>query len=323
LEALYNNTTGSYNTAVGINALTGTSSATSNVTGHHNTAIGNRAGVASSNLSNTTAIGDSAIVSASNTIQLGSVSVTNVNTSGTITSPRIAAGTLSPTSSAVLEASSTTQGFLPPRMTKAQRDAIASPVSGLMIWCTDNLGGEIEVYNGSIWLNMSGFTNSTLSIGNYYQGGKIAYILVSGDPGYDETTQHGLIAATTDQSTGIRWHNGSNTTTGATATTIGTGLSNTNTIIGFQGAVSRSYAAGLARAFTGGGYNDWYLPSKDELNKLYLNRVAIGGFTSNSYWSSTESSISNGDASSQVFLNGNQSNSVKFGTNYVRAIRAF
>ena len=38
-----------------------------------------------------------------------------------------------------------------------------------------------------------------------------------------------------------------------------------------------------------GGYSDWYVPSKDELNKLYVNQAAIGGFTSDRYWSSSES----------------------------------
>jgi hypothetical protein len=208
-------------------------------------------------------------------------------------------------------------------MTKAQRDAMVSPLAGLMIWCSDNFGGEIEVYNGINWVNMNGrISNSTLSIGDYYQGGKIAYILVLGDPGYDANTQHGLIAATLDQSTSIRWFNGYPiTATSATGTAIGTGLSNTNTIITSQGATSTSYAAGLARAYTGGGYTDWYLPSKDELNKLYLNKTAIGGFADLNYWSSTETSSSN--ASYQYFPNGGQANNNKATQYYVRAIRSF
>lgn len=84
------------------------------------------------------------------------------------------------------------------------------------------------------------------------------------------------------------------TTLNATATAIGTGLANTITIITNQGETATSYAAGLARAHTGGGYMDWYLPSKDELNLLYQNREAVGGFATTgypTYWSSTQKGI--------------------------------
>ena len=158
-----------------------------------------------------------------------------------------------------------------------------------------------------------------------YQGWKIAYILVDGDPGYDSTTPHGLIAATSDQTTSaaILWNNGSFTSTGATGTNIGMGLSNTNTIITSQGPTSTDYAAGLARAYTGGGFTDWYLPSINELGKLYLNRVLIGGFASGNtnYWSSTEES---GFFSYYFdFSNGNPSYNTKNDFYRVRAVRSF
>jgi hypothetical protein len=248
-------------------------------------------------------------------------------TTGAITnSGKVIVGASSAASaSAVLEASSTTQGFLPPRMNYYQKTQITSPVAGLTIWCSNcGVSGEMQVFNGGAWTNMSGGTATgtiSLSIGDSYQGGKVAYILISADPGYDANTPHGLIAATSDQSSGIRWYNGSYTTTGATGTAIGTGLANTNTIISSQGATSTSYAAGLARAHTGGGYTDWYLPSKDELNKLYLNRIAIGGFANNYYWSSTE--FDNLNARNQNFVNGNQNDYYKANTYYVRAVRAF
>ena len=65
--------------------------------------------------------------------------------------------------SAALEVESNSKGFLPPRMTNAQRNAIVSPVPGLMVWCT-NCGktGELQVFNGSIWVNY--VANTTESV---------------------------------------------------------------------------------------------------------------------------------------------------------------
>jgi hypothetical protein len=58
--------------------------------------------------------------------------------------------------SAVLDLKSSTKGFLPPRMTIADRDAIASPASGLLIWCTDcGTTGAINIYNGTMWTNIT------------------------------------------------------------------------------------------------------------------------------------------------------------------------
>ena len=259
-------------------------------------------------------------------------------TTGAITnSGKLIVGASSAASaSAVLEASSTTQGFLPPRMTYYQRTQIASPIAGLTIWCS-NCGdyGEMQVFNGNSWTNMIGRAASIyLRVGDVYQGGKVAYILVNGDPGYDATTQHGLIAATSDQGRLIFWDRltGSfpsyqGTNRGATGTTIGTGFSNTSNIIASQGIIATNYAAGVARAYTGGGYTDWYLPSKDELNKLYLNRVAIGGFISNSnglYWSSSEiQSYPYHSAWLQDFSNGGPLSIFKNFDVNVRAIRSF
>jgi hypothetical protein len=159
-------------------------------------------------------------------------------------------------------------------------------------------------------------------IGKDTLGGKIAYILQSGDPGYITGETHGLIAAATDQSTGIKWWNGTNVTTNATGTAIGTGSANTTTIIGIQGnATGTNYAANLCRNYQGGGYTDWYLPSKDELNKLYINRNYIGGFVNNYYWSSTEDNVSL--AWGQDFGNGSRYNGYKSGKCNVRAVRAF
>src|SRR5690606_37648456 len=60
-------------------------------------------------------------------------------------------GTTSPDASSLLSINSTAKGFLPPRMTTTQRDAIASPATGLQIYNTTTL--QNENYNGSTWVN--------------------------------------------------------------------------------------------------------------------------------------------------------------------------
>ena len=117
------------------------------------------------------------------------------------------------------------------------------------------------------------------------------------------------------------WYKGTYVTTGATGNALGTGSSNTTKIITVQGATSTTYAAGLAKAYNAGTYNDWYLPSINELNKLYLNRAVIGGFIQSNYWTSTESTSQ--FAWYQSFPDGYQGTGAKLNTFKVRAVRTF
>ena len=158
-------------------------------------------------------------------------------------------------------------------------------------------------------VNATGAT--ALTIGQSYQGGIIFWL--------DATGQHGLIAATADQSTGIQWYNGTYTTTNAVSDGIGAGMYNTERIIANQS--TGSYAAQLCANYQGGGYGDWYLPSKYELNLLYAQRFAVGGFASAYYWSSTEDNTTN--AWGQGFDDGTRATTNKDYTYYVRAVRAF
>ena len=84
-----------------------------------------------------------------------------VITSYTGIAQNVGIGTNSPNASAVLDASSTTQGFLPPRMTYAQRNAIVSPAAGLIVYCTDCGGGvgELNYFNGTNWVSTSSIIN--------------------------------------------------------------------------------------------------------------------------------------------------------------------
>lgn len=65
-------------------------------------------------------------------------------------SGNVGIGTTSPSASAILQADSTTKGFLPPRMTNAQRTAISSPAVGLIVYCTDMVEG-LYVYKSTGW----------------------------------------------------------------------------------------------------------------------------------------------------------------------------
>ena len=76
-------------------------------------------------------------------------------------SQNLGIGTSTPNSSAKVEISSTNKGFLPPRMSFAQRNAIPNPATGLVIWCSDC--GEMQVYDGYLWKNMSGYAASGIS----------------------------------------------------------------------------------------------------------------------------------------------------------------
>lgn len=244
-------------------------------------------------------------------------------------STSVGIGVNTPNASAKLEINSTTQGFLPPRMNNTAIDAISSPARGLIVFCTDcGNNGELQVYNGQAWTNMLG-GNRSPAIGSSYGGGVLAYLLQPGDQGYDPNVLHGLIAATTDQSTGITWnkYSGQSVQTNASGWDIGTGLSNTTAIIAAQVTPTTSYAAGVASEYISGNFTGWYLPSKAELNKLYLNKTLIGGFDSSAnYWSSSEhASIVNhwDSAHFQDFSNGSQGTTYRETICRVRAIRSF
>ena len=172
---------------------------------------------------------------------------------------------------------------------------------------------------------------AAVAVGDSYGGGKVAYILQPGESNgvynYDANVQHGLIAATADQSDGIEWITGGNTQTtlnGNTLTALGKGQANTNAMkaqTGYTGGAAKvcdDYSVTVDSVT----YDDWFLPSKDELNKLHLEKDAIGGFPDTTYWSSSEGNATN--AWIQYFYNGNQYNYPKYYTYYrVRAVRAF
>lgn len=169
-----------------------------------------------------------------------------------------------------------------------------------------------------------------IDIGENYGGGIIFYL--------DETGEHGLVAAPEDQGS-YAWGCTLSPISGADGISVGTGYQNTIDIV--NGCSETYGAAYICANLELNGYSDWFLPSKDELNLMYVNLKlkGIGAFKSKikilwweseaEYWSSSESSMNNGievlpTAWYQNFFTGYKED-VKSRNNgcYVRAVRSF
>ena len=163
----------------------------------------------------------------------------------------------------------------------------------------------------------SGNNNTALAIGDTHQGGIIFYL--DGNGG-------GLIAAPSEQGQ-VEWGCEGTEISGADGTAIGTGAQNTIDIL--NGCTTPNTAADICANLTLGGYNDWFLPSKDELNQWILFYVdddwKYSGNVSeqaDGHWSSTENG--SGSAWMQDYLYFQQyDDENKSFIYYVRAIRAF
>ncbi len=228
----------------------------------------------------------------------------------------IGIGTLTPNSSAVLETKSTTQGFLPPRMTTTERNLIATPAEGLMIYNTSTK--RINFFDGTDWIVLG-----SPVIGSEFKGGILVYTLVPGDIGYSPTVPHGLIAAQNDL-TMAEWGCYGSNLPGTGNVALGAGNNNTSYIM--IGCATAGIAARQCGDLVLNGYSDWFLPSKNELNLLYLNRNSIGNFTGDYYWSSTQDAdgaFPTQLALCQNFSNGFQAGDNKYTPHRVRAVRYF
>lgn len=177
-------------------------------------------------------------------------------------------------------------------------------------------GNGMMTYNESC-ASITTTTTTTIpeyTIGQQALGGVIAYINGGGSTGTS-----GLVALGFNLPFFAEWGCQGTLITGADGTAIGTG--NQNTIDILAECSTPNIAARVCGDLIEGGYNDWYLPSKDELNALYTNRVAIGGFENSIYWSSTE--LDNNNAWYQNFTFGTQDPTNKGNELYVRAVRSF
>ena len=125
---------------------------------------------------------------------------------------------------------------------------------------------------------------------------------------------------------------GSGTTVGGTGTAVGTGKLNTEKIVSRFGNAEPygnkiDYAAKLCFDLVvtkdGVAYDDWFLPSKDELNQMHQNlyKNKLGGFSDDYYWSSSE--VNTSFAWEEYFYNGGQYNYYRSNNYRVRPVRAF
>jgi hypothetical protein len=153
-----------------------------------------------------------------------------------------------------------------------------------------------------------------------YNGGGGAIIVITEPFRYFEVAPVGVEVSRT-WATDIN-SNRSTVVSGADGTAIGTGAQNTIDIVAQSGNVAATSAAVYCSELTYGGYSDWFLPSKDELNQMYVNKTTTISGSSFTYWSSSENDANN--AWSQNFFNGPQSSSLKSSTTpYVRPVRSF
>jgi len=155
------------------------------------------------------------------------------------------------------------------------------------------------------------FITAPIAIGDNVLGGVVFYVDGSGD--------HGLVSAADDQSSAASYGCAGTGISGADGTAVGTGEQNTLDIL--AGCSTAGIAAKICNDLVLNGYEDWFLPSKDELNLMYQYRTTIGGFVSQMYWSSSENS--DDWAWGQLFDTDDQSIGSKSNEYNIRAIRAF
>jgi hypothetical protein len=154
-------------------------------------------------------------------------------------------------------------------------------------------------------------------------GGKIFYVSEKGFVSNGKTC-HYLEAAPRDVGNLVWSYN--EIKTGATKTGIGAGAENTATV---RTADSNAAAARACNMYSNDGKEDWFLPSKDELNEMYWNKAAIGGFDKAWYWSSSEGESMSvwahdfGNGEQHLGNDNHRDSNNKRHSERVRAIRAF
>ena len=154
----------------------------------------------------------------------------------------------------------------------------------------------------------------SLAIGTGYGGGVIAYIYQSGDPGYSSTEITMLIAAINDFPETLTWYlaglrswNSGCISCNPDNLLLGAGQTNTENIafnLSTRGQYPpNDYIFGAISSFRDGDFEDWFVPSRDELIKVQLQKDAINGFSASNYWTSNDD-MSNSRGTTVNFADG-------------------
>lgn len=134
-----------------------------------------------------------------------------------------------------------------------------------------------------------GVTAQKVKVGDAYLGGVVAYLIQPGEPGYEKKHPHGLLAAKADAGKLVKWQE----------------------------------AINLAKEFRDGGFDDWRIPVKEDLLKLFNNKDLIGGFQVGNYWTSQLSKEDDKGAYLINFYNGFTYTEYMENAVYARFVRKF
>lgn len=217
--------------------------------------------------------------------------------------------------------------------------SFSAPISGLMGTTMYYVRAYATTASGTVYGNQRQLYTSTGSVGDLAPDGVGRIIYDAGSTQswgrYIESFPEDIDTSMTQQNAAYStWYwcsvagGAAASTNIGTLTAIGTGASNTNlmktncntpqardTITALNGVNNGTIGNNL-------GYSDWFIPSRDELLQLYAQRIAVGGFTSNVYWSSSEYVASLAYIVS--FSSGTSNvNNKTTSTNFLRPVRAF